>query len=208
MTPHGIWCPKGEQLHHCLIDPLKLAVVLANRHGDGGSLDRVHVFRDQPISRHDRVAAIRSDRQAATWVKDDRVTVQRRPLRYPKNYGAPDCTERPSEKGIDVSLAIALVAAAIRGEFDVAIVVSHDTDLIPALNLAAEQGHRIEVAAWGTTHRLNAPGIAACHQLSEAEFRSVRDHTDYSDTSGRAARRDLIDPADATRPKQAGELSN
>ncbi len=52
-----------------------------------------------------------------------------RDLRYP-----PDWPRRPAqEKGIDVALAVDFVTMVARGECDVAILFSSDTDLLPAL---------------------------------------------------------------------------
>lgn len=42
--------------------------------------------------------------------------------------------ERSREKGIDVKLAIDLIMEAIDGKYDTAILVSSDTDLVPAVN--------------------------------------------------------------------------
>lgn len=52
-----------------------------------------------------------------------------RTLRYPSDWP----TSKPQEKGIDVALAVDFVAMAVRGEYDIGIIVSTDTDLIPAL---------------------------------------------------------------------------
>jgi uncharacterized LabA/DUF88 family protein len=56
-----------------------------------------------------------------------------RPLRYPGQAG-----EKPQEKGIDVALALDFVAMAMRGEYEVGILMSTDTDLKPALELVAQ----------------------------------------------------------------------
>ncbi len=54
-----------------------------------------------------------------------------RPLRYP-----PDYPIRPAvEKGVDVELAVNAIEASLRGRCDVAIVFSHDTDLLPVFDL-------------------------------------------------------------------------
>lgn len=55
----------------------------------------------------------------------------------------------PREKGVDVALAIALVESAMLNEYDVAIVFSGDTDLIPAVEMAFRRTTpRVEIAAW------------------------------------------------------------
>lgn len=71
----------------------------------------------------------------------------------PTPHGWPDRSqpgEKPREKGIDVALAIDFVTMAVRGEYDVGILFSTDTDLKPALEAVAQLGTgvRAEVAAW------------------------------------------------------------
>lgn len=48
------------------------------------------------------------------------------------------------EKGVDVQIAIDLVIGAIEGDYDVAIVVSSDTDLIPAIRYVRQRGKVVE----------------------------------------------------------------
>lgn len=76
---------------------------------------------------------------SATWEREDtRLRVIRRDLNY---RGWPE--HPPREKGVDVTLAIALVESAMLNKYDVAIVFSDDTDLIPAVEMA----FRTEMAA-------------------------------------------------------------
>lgn len=197
LTAHQRWCAIGEPQHHCLIHPLRLAELLVTRRAQGGSLVSVQVFRGKPNSRREPTAARYSDRQTDEWQADPRVKVYRRELRYPNDFGSPTCTQKPQEKGVDVHLAVNLVASAIKQEHDAAIVVSHDTDLIPAIQLASQHGLRIEVSTWGDGHRLRVQEIAFCHYLTEADFIAVRDPRDYA-----LKRRDgaLIDPAHLKTP--------
>ena len=51
-----------------------------------------------------------------------------RPLRYPPNY--PEAG--PTEKGVDVQLALAAVEGVLTQLCDVAIIFSHDSDLLPS----------------------------------------------------------------------------
>lgn len=48
------------------------------------------------------------------------------------------------EKGIDVKMAIDLVTDAIEDKYDTAIVVSSDTDLVPALQYVRNKGKKVE----------------------------------------------------------------
>lgn len=177
---HENWCPYGQPKHLCLIDPLQLALLVVSRRAPGGVLKEVQVFRGRPGSRQEPKSASRSDRQANEWGSDPRVKMFRRPLRYPRDYGQPSCTDKAQEKGVDVQLAINMVAGAIHRDYEVGMLVSHDTDLLPAIELAAQSGAHIEVVSWGGKKRLRGPGIAYSHTLDEADFLAVRDTRDYT----------------------------
>lgn len=78
--------------------------------------------------------------------EDPEVVIPRlRPLRYPRNRAEP-----PVEKGVDVQLALAAVEHVISGLADVAIIFSHDTDLVPAVETIVRlQGPaQVETASW------------------------------------------------------------
>ena len=48
------------------------------------------------------------------------------------------------EKGVDVQIAIDLVIGAVENVYDVAVIVSSDTDLIPAVKYIRSKGKRVE----------------------------------------------------------------
>ena len=104
----------------------------------------------------------------------------RRPLRYPPDWP----TSKPQEKGIDVALAVDLVRLAAQGAYDVAVVFSRDTDLMPALeavrDMRATRVH-LEVATWKGANRLrfSNTNLPWCHLLDETDYRQVQDATDY-----------------------------
>lgn len=58
--------------------------------------------------------------------------------------------------------------------YDAAVVMSSDTDLMPAAH--------IEVATWSGANRLRFPNtqLPWCHHVSELEYRTVEDQTDYA----------------------------
>ena len=108
-----------------------------------------------------------------------------RDLRYP-----PDWPRRSAqEKGIDVALAVDFVMIVARRECEVGILFSSATDLAPALEavlvLRPEDPPACEVAAWAAPgfrpRSLSVRGASLRrHLLSEAEFRTVADVTDYT----------------------------
>lgn len=106
----------------------------------------------------------------------------RRPLRYPYDWGKPGCVEKPREKGVDVELAIDLVRLGLTTEYEVAIVFSRDTDLLPAIELVADLPRvHIEVATWdgASSLRLKYRKLY-CHKLPLADFVASRDPRDYT----------------------------
>ncbi len=147
--------------------------------GPNRNLIGVRVYRGLPSPKHDSASAGAADRQVASWKKNPVVEVITRPL----NYRDPTA---PREKGIDVALAVDFVMLS-RDDFDIGIIVSADTDLLPAL----EAVHRTkgsgscEVVSWirsGTPPQvLRIPGVAMkVHAMYEADYRVIADLTDYN----------------------------
>ncbi len=58
-----------------------------------------------------------------------------------------------SEKGVDVKLAVDLVAGAIENRYDVALLVSEDSDFVPALEVVRNHNKRIECAILASPKR-------------------------------------------------------
>lgn len=47
------------------------------------------------------------------------------------------------EKGVDVQIAVDMVRGSIRNEYDVTYLISSDTDLLPAIKIAKEEGKKV-----------------------------------------------------------------
>jgi hypothetical protein len=169
--------------HHTFgqIDPRKLGDLLVGR-VPNGALAFVRVYRGQPDANRDPKGSAACSRQVAAWRTRANVEVFTRPLRYPPGYPA----EKPSEKGIDVQLAIDFVVAALDDRFDVGVVVSADTDLKPAIETVLSRTElEVAVATWqgpsGRASRISLPDRKIwCHYLHEQDFRAVQDPTDYT----------------------------
>ncbi|MDE0709488.1 MAG: NYN domain-containing protein [bacterium] len=164
------------------VDPLVLGQLLVTRSPFDRTLTGVRMYRGLPDSTKDPKGYGACMRQIATWSRPEEVQVVARPLRYP--YGWP--SNKPEEKGIDVSIAVDFVLMAARGDYDVGILMSADTDLKPALEAVVSLGAaRVEVAAWssqyGHSRRLAIKGRGLwCHWLDDSECRSVQDTRDYT----------------------------
>jgi len=167
------------------ISPRKVGdeiVAKSNQHNPGHSLAFVHVYRGMPDGGRDPKGYAACSRQVAAWGTQQLVQVTTRPLRYPWNYP----TEKPSEKGIDVQLAIDFVLAAMGKQFDVGVIFSGDTDLRPALEAVIRlKTAQVQVAAWkpttGGVRRISVPNVQIwCHQLDQVEYSRMADATDYN----------------------------
>jgi uncharacterized LabA/DUF88 family protein len=182
----------AEADHHChgQVDPLRLGLHLSQDSPFDRELVQVRIYRGMPAASRDSRGYGACRRQVAAWTSSRLVEVTLRALRYPPGW--PDSSlpgERPQEKGIDVALAMDLVLMA-GNDFDVAILMSTDTDLKPALEYIAgltdKAGTpRAEVAAWSAPRRVNARlAIRSrklfCHWLGEDTYRTIADTTDYT----------------------------
>ncbi|MQA16918.1 MAG: NYN domain-containing protein [Pseudonocardiaceae bacterium] len=143
-------------------------------------LVQVRVYRGRPEPTRQPGPAAANDRQADAWSRLGKVQAIRRPLRYPRKWPV----ESAHEKGVDVALAVDMVRLAIEGAYDVGVVVSADTDLLPALEAVNELGAaHVEVAGWWRQPRLRLrrqPERLWCHWLNEQDYRRVEDLTNYA----------------------------
>ena len=147
------------------------------------ALAEARIYVGSPIASRERVAATAHDRQTATW-KAAGVTVRARPLLYPEGW--PRLPAR--QKGVDVELAVDVVQLA-GADYEIGIVASTDTDLVPAIEAVYRlRGRnatpRICVVGYeGLPKRLRLPDTRGpklyCIQLAEADFDAVADPTDY-----------------------------
>lgn len=167
------------------IDPLALGQLIVRRRELDCELSQVRVYRGQPDPRRDPRGYDIVERQSRAWRRLPNVDVVTRPLRYPRDWPG----SRPEEKGIDVALAVDFVVMAVRGEYEVGVVMSTDTDLRPGLEAVVAMGGRpfprCEVAAWSApkshSQRLGVPGRRIwCHWLDEDDYQAVADPRDYS----------------------------
>ncbi len=173
------WCGQINpmQLGHCL-----------TRKKPGRELKQVRVYRGIPANKHDPKGYAACRRQAAAWVAGaggpatNRLHIVLHPLQYLS--GKP-----PREKGIDVELAIDMAMMAVRGDYDVAILVSADTDLRPAINAVYDENGPnkpwVEIAGWRGPYdqrRITAtpPRRAGGLWIEQADYDAMRDHTDYN----------------------------
>ena len=146
----------------------------------------VTVYRGQPGPKSHANLQSAFARQVAAWRTLPLTTVKTRPLRYQPtaySFGKPS-RWRAEEKGIDVLIALDIAIGARDDSYDVAVLASADTDLIPAIEVALRARKRVETATWSSsalrTKPLTAPGWRIWnHWLDKQRFEYVRDDTDY-----------------------------
>lgn len=169
---------------HGNYSPYRLARILAsgNDRGRETQLVRVSIHRGLPSSHRDRVGYGACRRQSAAWMQENPEVVfpRLRPLRYPH-----DDTEPPVEKGVDVELAVAAVEMAVGDDCDVAVVFSHDTDLLPAIETITRLKGReaVETASWKSDvheSRLRPRPTVFHHSLTERDFMRVETCVNYA----------------------------
>jgi hypothetical protein len=170
------------------VSPYRVAQMLTAGNGRGteGQLVRVEIHRGLPSASKDPVGYGANRRQSAAWMREnEEVVIPRlRPLKYPHNYPQ----DPPQEKGVDVQLALAAVEHTTSNPplCDVAIIFSHDTDLIPVVQTICRltSAAHVETASWVSesySGRLRVQGAHVFnHQLTHDVYKEVRDLTNYA----------------------------
>lgn len=165
--------------------PMQLGKLLESRGGPNGAgcaLTDVRVYTGRPDPRRDAETYAAHIKQCQQW-ETEGATVISRQLRYPRHW--PE--QRAQEKGIDVALSVDFVAMAVDGDYDVGVIMSTDTDMLPALEFTIKRysgTRRVAVADWrsqNNTYRLLIPGYNLwCHHLYRADYDAVADFTNYN----------------------------
>jgi hypothetical protein len=104
--------------------------------------------------------------------------------------------QNPREKGVDVQLAVDFVLGMQKGDFDIGVIFSEDTDLHPALEAVGElQGPgRCELAMWrdpmksGPRQVLSGGVIVPTHMLTMTDYWRMSDDQDYNQQAARKPR--------------------
>jgi uncharacterized LabA/DUF88 family protein len=148
-------------------------------------LVQVRIYSGRPSSARDPKTYGAHMRQCERWGRELNVLVIARSLRYPRNWPA----ERAQEKGIDVHLAVDLVRGYALDEFDIGVVASTDTDLVPALEAVFDLDRKlgyppIEVCTWfeeAFSKQLRVAGRDVfCHEFPLQMYNRVADLTDHN----------------------------
>lgn len=166
------------------IHPLQLGEIIA-RQIPNGELVQMRVYRGIPSNQRDPRGYGAVRKQTAAWVKSspEKIHVYHRPVQYLDGMA-------PREKGIDVQLAIDFVVMAVKREYDVGVLFSADTDLVPALDAVCDLGGEGHPQAWvgswdGPNYRRrcirpSGKRQVPCVWLAQAHYNAVKDHNYYA----------------------------
>jgi uncharacterized LabA/DUF88 family protein len=178
----------GKNSHYLdgQFDPVALANLICSRRPFGAKketreLAEVRLYTGRPVRKLEPKSHSAFRRQQAAW-EEKGIRVSSRRLQYldwPKN--------RPRQKGVDVALAVDFVVMACEGEYDIGVIASTDTDLLPALEyVSGTDAITAEVAAWWgeaetTRKQLRVTSRSVwCHRLLRNDYDAVSDTIDYS----------------------------
>ncbi|HEX6700319.1 MAG TPA: NYN domain-containing protein [Gaiellaceae bacterium] len=129
-------------------NPLTVARYLAagNKRGQAANLVRVEIHRGLPPPNTNPKGHGAADRQRKAWeaLDPEVMSVKLRPVRVNPETGEEE------EKGIDVALACSAVEHVLLDKCQVAIIFSHDTDLLPPVETICrvKGSDRVETASW------------------------------------------------------------
>lgn len=179
---------------HGQFHPVELAGLLTRKGPDfeEWQLAGTRVYSGRPTPARDARAAAAADRQTAAWANAG-ATVLTRPLQYPRS-GA------PRQKGVDVALAVDVVSMAHERSYEIAIIASTDTDLVPSIEAVHrirgnERFPRVCVVSYnGMGKRLQLPDSDTqpyAFRLKHTDYDAVRDATVYVDPPDPASPEDL-----------------
>jgi hypothetical protein len=168
------------------VDPMKLAHVMAAQGPGDYQLVYVGVYCGIAERRKDLKTFQARTKQITAW-RVSNVSVFARPLRYPFGWTLGGSV-KAEEKGIDVKLAIDAVMMAVGNQYDVAILASADSDLVPVaealLGLKVTPGKPlVEGIAWkgsGYQQKLGLGGKATITYCWITDYASIEDPTDYN----------------------------
>jgi hypothetical protein len=170
-------------------NPRKLSQLLVARGPDfeEWTLEAVRVYVGSPVAEHQPAAAAAHDRQMEQWRVWGVVPVPR-PLSY---FDWP--AQAPRQKGVDAAMAVDIVRMAVGNEYEIGIVLSTDTDLLPAIEAVSglrgtNATPRICTVRYGDLgkrlyHSDHLGRSMHAFHLTAEDFAAVRDDTNYATPS-------------------------
>lgn len=149
---------------------------------DGGQLEQVRVYTGVHTPQRGAKLHAMMQRRISAWITamPDKVEVFPRPLSYSGG--------KPTEKGVDVEIAIDFVRLAMDDAYDTAYLLSADTDLVPAVKFVADRfpEKRLVMVGYLADDGCDAPapldlagGGVERRFMTKRDFERARDDVDY-----------------------------
>lgn len=164
------------------IDPWKVGQLLVEKQESAGYptvLEEVRIYTGYHSPEYNQRGYDAYQRQSAAWKKSG-CKVFPRVLRYDPTGESP-----PREKGVDVQLAIDYVRLAIDDDYDVGVIFSNDTDLLPAIEFVLDR-YMIEKLVHTATWSSDSSGKALwsegawVHYLKRDDYDKCHDSYNYA----------------------------
>ena len=161
----------GSNLYHSLRQRIGRSdldfLAFARKLAGGRRLHRIYYY-SVPLDQGRTPEAYRAQQQFFEHLRrTDYLELRLGRLVYGDDPGAP-----PREKGVDIMLATDMVSQGIRGHYDVAILVSADTDFCHALQLVKDFGRHAEVALFNPSASMSLRHVADRTILVDQAFLS------------------------------------
>ena len=178
-------CRPPHQMADGQFDPMKLGRLLGARGpvDEAWTLSQVRAYTGRPNANLQRASASAHAKQVAGWRAAGAVVCERdlQYLDWPQ--------KGPRQKGVDVELAAHVIRMAGK-DYDIGIIASGDTDLLPAIETV------YEMRGTGDTPRICVVGHAGfqnrlrltdtrgrslyCFYLTEQDYGAIHDPTEYA----------------------------
>jgi len=178
---------KQEKGHYGNFRPLGLGRLVTD--SAQRELTQVRFYQGLPDPHRDKLGHAITQRRLASWKADDPnlVEIITRTMKYPPPQGR--------EKGIDVRIAIDLVSLAADNAYDLAVLASADTDLLPAIEFVVQRFKlkMIEAVTWepipGCEYDTAAPldvrgGGVIRRTIPKQDFEKIEDRMNYMLSGG------------------------
>lgn len=173
---------EGDPGRYGELRPSAFAQMLVEKGDHGDKLTHIGIYRGEPDARKDPQTTAAFSRQRQEWLDQcgDILRYRTRPLRYLMGRSLHEA----EEKGIDVQLAIDAMTMGLQGEYDLAILATVDTDLLPVVEgllvLKEKTGSPdVVVIGWAGTSKHLEAGVPV-RWIGKHDYDAVRDRNDYN----------------------------
>jgi uncharacterized LabA/DUF88 family protein len=156
---------------------INLETLIRNHLKSTETLHRIHYFTTIPTSPPDKVVRHKIWLNVLESISDS-IIIHRGKYNYPR-IKCPRCKNtfiKPTEKKTDVNIACQLLADAHNDDFEVAYIVSGDSDLIPVIDTAKNLFTKRKIKAMFPPNRINSELIKKCDYVVYLNTKRLEPH--------------------------------